>query len=132
MIYLRTWARKNSIYFQRKKFLFQFSNKKHLNKHVIIRTKYEYNCTLRKTCLYSELFWSAFFRIRTEYGEIRSISEFSPNAGKCGPDNSEYGHFSRSGTPFVSMLFSDIHNITHIGLLGRRMDFIDIERSFSK
>ena len=21
---------------------------------------------------------------------------FSPNAGKCGPDNSKYGHFSRS------------------------------------
>ena len=28
---------------------------------------------LRKKCPYSELFWSAFSRIRTEYGEIRSI-----------------------------------------------------------
>ena len=26
---------------------------------------------LRETCLYSELFWSAFSRIRTEYGEMR-------------------------------------------------------------
>ena len=30
---------------------------------------------LRETCNYSELFWSAFSRIRTEYGEIRSISK---------------------------------------------------------
>ena len=28
--------------------------------------------TLRKKCPYSELFWSAYFRIRTEYREIRS------------------------------------------------------------
>ena len=36
--------------------------------------------TLRKTWPYSELFWSVFSRIQTEYG----------------PDNSEYGHFLRS------------------------------------
>ena len=30
-------------------------------------------CSLRKKCPYSELFWSIFSRIRTEYGEIRSI-----------------------------------------------------------
>ena len=29
--------------------------------------------SLRKKCPHSELFWSLFFRIRTEYGEIRSI-----------------------------------------------------------
>ena len=29
--------------------------------------------TLREKCPYSELFWSVFSRIRTEYGEIRSI-----------------------------------------------------------
>ena len=32
------------------------------------------SCTgysLRKKCPYSELFWSVFSRIRTEYGEIR-------------------------------------------------------------
>ena len=28
------------------------------------------NITLRKKCPYSELFWSAFSRIWTEYGEI--------------------------------------------------------------
>ena len=30
-------------------------------------------CTLRKKCPYSELFWSAFSRIWTEYGEILCI-----------------------------------------------------------
>ena len=30
--------------------------------------------TLPKKCLYSELFWSAFFRIRTEYGERYVVS----------------------------------------------------------
>ena len=42
----------------------------------------------------------AFFRIWTKYGEIRSISVFSPNAGKYGKNadqnNSEYGGFLRS------------------------------------
>ena len=51
-------------------------------------------------CPYSELFWSAFSRIRTEYGEI----VFLRIQSKCGKiitndmvqNNSEYGHFSRS------------------------------------
>ena len=37
--------------------------------------------SLRKKCPYSELFWSVFFPIRTEYGEI-----LSPQAGKYGPE----------------------------------------------
>ena len=43
---------------------------------------------LCKKSPYSELFWCAFSRIRTEYGEIDAEypSVFSPNAGKCGPD----------------------------------------------
>ena len=32
---------------------------------------------LRKKCPYPELFWSVFSRIRTEYGEIQSISPYS-------------------------------------------------------
>ena len=31
----------------------------------------------RKKCPYSELFWSAFSRIRTEYGELLRISPYS-------------------------------------------------------
>ena len=56
--------------------------------------------TLRKKCPYSELFWSAFSRIRIKYGEILHLSVFSTNAGKCGrkadQNNSKYGHFLRS------------------------------------
>ena len=44
------------------------------------RSKHQY-ITLRKKCPYSELFWYAFSRILTEYGEIRS-----QNAGKCGSE----------------------------------------------
>ena len=45
---------------------------------------------LRKKCLYSELFWSAFSRIRTQYGEIQSMRE------NVDHDNPEYGHLSHS------------------------------------
>ena len=51
-----------------------------------------------KKCPYSELLWSAFSRIQTEYGEIRSISPYSVRMREIGdPNNSEYRHFSRSG-----------------------------------
>ena len=46
--------------------------------------------SLRKKCLYSELFWSVFSRIRTEYGEILRMRENTDQ------NNSEYGHFLRS------------------------------------
>ena len=49
---------------------------------------------MRKNSPYSELFWSAFSRIRTEYGEIRSI--------QADQNNSEYKHFLRSaGNAFL-------------------------------
>ena len=52
---------------------------------------------LRKKCLYSELFWSVFSRIRTEYGEMWSVSPYSVRMQEKGDqDNSEYKHFSRS------------------------------------
>ena len=62
--------------------------------HISTAEKLDQNemLTWRKKCPNSEFFWSVFSRIRTEYGEIVSIS----NAGKYRPENSEYGHFSRS------------------------------------
>ena len=46
---------------------------------------------------YSELFWSLVFHIRTEYGELRSISPYSVRMREnTDKNNSEYGHFSRS------------------------------------
>ena len=53
----------------------------------------------RKKCPYSELFWSAFSRIRTEYGELLRISPYSVRMQEnAGQNNSEYGHFSRSAS----------------------------------
>ena len=53
--------------------------------------------SLRKKWPYSELFWSVFSHIRTEYGEIRSISPYSVRMREnVDQNNSEYGHFSRS------------------------------------
>ena len=47
-------------------------------------------------CPYSELFWSAFSRIRTEYGEMQSISLYSVRMREnTFQNNSEYGPFSR-------------------------------------
>ena len=52
---------------------------------------------LSKRCSYSELFWSAFSRIRTEYAEIRSIFPYSVQMREnADQNNSEYGHFLRS------------------------------------
>ena len=52
---------------------------------------------LREKCPYSELFWSIFSRIRTEYGEIRSISphpvQMRENANQI---NSKYAQFLHS------------------------------------
>ena len=53
--------------------------------------------TLREKRPYSELFWCAFSRIRTEYEEIPSISPYSVRMqGNADQNNSEYGGFSRS------------------------------------
>ena len=49
----------------------------------MICLRYFWN-SLRENCPYLELFWPAFSRVRTEYGEIQYLSVFSPNAGKYG------------------------------------------------
>ena len=50
-----------------------------------------------KKCPYSELFWSVFSRIRTEYGEILRISPYSVQIREnTDQNNSEQGHFLRS------------------------------------
>ena len=53
--------------------------------------------TLREKCPYLELFCFVFTRIRTEYGQIQSISLYSVRMREnVDQTNSEYGHFSRS------------------------------------
>ena len=56
-----------------------------------------YNFTLRENCPYLGFFWSAFSRIRTEYGEILRISSYSFRMREnTDQKNSEYEHFLRS------------------------------------
>ena len=50
-----------------------------------------------KSVRIQELFWSAFSRIRTEYGEYLSV--FSSKRENADQNNSEYGHFLRSSYP---------------------------------
>ena len=53
--------------------------------------------SLLKECPLSELFWSVFSRIRTEYGEILRIPPYSVRIQEnTDQNNSEYGHFLRS------------------------------------
>ena len=60
----------------------------------------------RKKRPYSELFWSAFSRIRTDYGEIRRISPYSVQIRKnADQNNSEYRHFSCSELNFWFLNF---------------------------
>ena len=50
---------------------------------------------LHEKCPYWELFWSRFSRLRTEYGEIRSISPYSVQMREIGDqNNSEYGYYT--------------------------------------
>ena len=52
---------------------------------------------LREKCPYSEIFWSAFSRIWTEYGEILRVSPYSVRIREnADQNNSEYRHFLRS------------------------------------
>ena len=59
-----------------------------------------YNCfyaSLGEKCPYSQISWSVFSRIRTEYGEIRRIFPYLVRTPEnTGQKNFEYGHFSRN------------------------------------
>ena len=47
-------------------------------------------------CPYSELFWSVYSRIRTEYGQTRSICLYSVRIREnVNHNDSEYGHFTQ-------------------------------------
>ena len=73
--------------------------------------------SLRKTCLYSELFWSAFSSIRTEQGPTLSISSYSVRLREnTDQNNSEYGHFlpsDRYQTVVVLRTFFQILTINY-------------------
>ena len=61
---------------------------------------------LGKKCPYSELFWPAFSRFRTEYGEILCISPYLVRMREnADQNNSDYGHFLRSDICRYLILF---------------------------
>ena len=64
--------------------------------------------TLRKKCPYSEIFWSAFSRIRNEYGESVQMRE---NADQ---NNSENGHFLSSVTRKITHISNNVGAQVHI------------------
>ena len=72
----------------------------HLQPLFVFVKKFRLRClidTAWKKRPHSELFWSAFSRIRTEFGEVRSISPYSAQMLEdVDQIDSEYGHFLRS------------------------------------
>ena len=73
---------------------------------------------MRKKRQYSELFWSVFSRIRTEYGEIL-ISPYSVRIREnTDQNNSEYDHFLRSA-PFCVNISSCKGILKYIDILKK-------------
>ena len=71
--------------------------------------------TLREKCLYSEFFWSVFFRIRHPY-LLRMWEDTDQK-------NSEYAYFSRSlNSPFYDCLMIFVMYILNVFIawMGRR------------
>ena len=69
---------------------------------------------LGEKCPYSELFWSIFSSIRTQYGEILRILHISPYSFRMrentNQNNSDYGHFLHSVLlGFIVVFLSFIH-----------------------
>ena len=79
---------------------------------------------LREKSPYSELFWSAFSCIRTEYGEILRICPYLVRMWEnADQNNSEYGRFLHSvdvwqGPKYVSALTRKIQKIRQLVLIG--------------
>ena len=75
------------------------------SKEVLLEiSQYLHENTLRKVCPYSELFWSVFSRIPTDYGRIRRIFPHLVRMWEnTDQNNSEYGQLLRSKTPPVKI-----------------------------
>ena len=55
--------------------------------------------SLREKCLYSEFFWSVYFRIRTEYAELLRISSYSIRMREYTDRLEKLRHFSSNVSP---------------------------------
>ena len=79
---------------------------------------------------YSELFWSAFSRIRTEYGEIIRISLYSSRMRQnVDQNNSENGHFLRSVCNAFSFALHPFQYFLHNHPLNRSRKFQNVIRN---
>ena len=96
-----------------------------------------FEITLRKKCPYSELFWSVFSRIPTEYGKILRISPYSVRMREnTDQNNSEYGHFLHSISNCFLLIFfvkdyrkaREIYEKSHE--VGERIKDLFIQRKF--
>ena len=77
-----------------------------------------------KKCQYSELFWSVFSHIWTEYEKILSIFPYSVQMRQnTDQNNTDYGHFSRSAS------FQNSKNPSCINILRKNFK---ISNSFMK
>ena len=77
-----------------------------MNLALVFSRKYNWP-ELREKCPYSELFWSAFSRIWTDYGEILRISPYLVRMREnADQNNCEYGHILRSVENYVSIICS--------------------------
>ena len=71
----------------------------------------------------SELFWSVFSRIWTEYGKILSISPYLVQMREnTDQNNSEYGNLSR-GVPLLQHIYSLDCSSTQLVEAARVFDF---------
>ena len=75
--------------------------------------------------MYSELFWAALSRIRTEYREIRSISPYSVESGKIRiriTPNTKMFHAVIFATCKISWLKKDLTRLVNISTIdsGKR------------
>ena len=78
-----------------------------------LKTGAAYIQSLRKKCPYSELFWSSFSRIWTEYGEIRSICPYSVQMREnADQNNPKQEHFSRSEQQCVKFSCQSLGHVT--------------------
>ena len=85
--------------------------------------------TLCEKCPYLQLFWSVFSRIRTEHGEIRSISPYlirmRENADQ---NNSKYGHFLRSNN--FQKCVKRYKNSYFLNRLDRQLGPMELEHGY--
>ena len=85
--------------------------------------------SLRKKCPHSELNWSAFFRIWTEYGEIQIISPYLVQMRELRIRTRVYNVLNESWCTFSSIKSMVIHLIWFFSILLLSMLFCEVFNS---